>query len=80
MALSGDLRDGGSAHHSTYLLTDWAISNGAALSAYPGLHIGHRRDDFKSQPTFGTSASYRHLTNGDDWGDLEVKPLGILCV
>ncbi len=80
MALGGDLCDGGSAHHSAYLLTNRTLSHRTTVSAHIGLRIGNRRDDFESQPAFGTSASYRHLTDGNDRGDLEVKPLGILCV
>ncbi len=80
LALSGDLCDGGSAYHSAHLLTDWALSYRTALSAYPGLHIGDRRDDFKSQPTFGTSTANGHLADGNDRGVLEVKPFGLLCV
>ena len=80
LALGGDLRDGGGAYHPAHLLTDWAPSHCAALSAYSGLHIGDRCDDFKSQPTFGAGTAYGHLTDGDDRGVLEVKPLHILCV
>ena len=67
MALSGDLRDGGSAHHSTYLLTDWALSHRTALSADLGLYISDRRDALQSQSAFGTGTAYGHLTHGDDW-------------
>ena len=80
LALGGDLRDGGGAYHPAHLLTDWAPSHCATLSAYSGLHIGDRCDDFKSQPTFGAGTAYGHLTDGDDRGVLEVKPFGLLCV